>query len=112
MNTDKQELCINCRQRQDRAGDGTDTGSRLLALAPVLDVPEVPKHPHHQARGAFVEIGGVVQPAPAPRFSATPPDSPIPPLPHGEQGQEALRSWGINDERVDRLNQAGTLFAR
>lgn len=47
--------------------DGTD-----ICFAPVLSLKEAPKHPHNVARSTFVEDGGMVQPAPAPRFSATP----------------------------------------
>jgi alpha-methylacyl-CoA racemase len=43
-----------------------------ICFAPVLSLAEAPRHPHNVARGAFVEAGGVIQPAPAPRFSATP----------------------------------------
>lgn len=51
--------------------EGTD-----VCFAPVLDFDEAPQHPHMKARGTFVEIDGVVQPAPAPRFSRTVPDTP------------------------------------
>lgn len=47
--------------------DGTD-----ICFAPVLSLTEAPIHPHNAARGTFVEQGGMIQPAPAPRFSATP----------------------------------------
>src|SRR5712671_5284260 len=47
--------------------DGSD-----VCFAPVLDLDEAPRHPHNVARETFVEVAGVVQPAPAPRFSATP----------------------------------------
>jgi alpha-methylacyl-CoA racemase len=47
--------------------DGTDA-----CFAPVLSLAEAPDHPHNAARGTFVEDGGMVMPAPAPRFSATP----------------------------------------
>lgn len=47
--------------------DGTD-----ICFAPVLSLREAPQHPHNVARSTFVEDGGMVQPAPAPRFSATP----------------------------------------
>ena len=50
-----------------------------VCFAPVLSLAEAPRHPHNVARGAFVEVGGMVQPAPAPRFSATPSDPPRPP---------------------------------
>ncbi|MBV9701672.1 MAG: CoA transferase [Methylobacteriaceae bacterium] len=65
-------------------------------FAPVLTLEEAPTHPHMQARGCYVEIDGVIQPAPAPRFSRTQPDTPIaarsadvtPP-------DEALRGWRV-----------------
>jgi alpha-methylacyl-CoA racemase len=54
--------------------EGTD-----ICFAPVLSLAEAPLHPHNVARKAFVEVGGMVQPAPAPRYSATPTDKPRPP---------------------------------
>ncbi len=48
-------------------------------VAPVLDWDEAPRHEHLAARKTFIEVDGIVQPAPAPRFSATPPDVPTPP---------------------------------
>jgi alpha-methylacyl-CoA racemase len=54
--------------------EGTD-----ICFAPVLSLAEAPLHPHNVARKAFVEVGGMVQPAPAPRYSATPSDKPRPP---------------------------------
>ena len=51
--------------------DGTD-----ICFAPVLSLKEAPKHPHNVARSTFIEEGGMVQPAPAPRFSATPAPAP------------------------------------
>ncbi len=47
--------------------DGSDA-----CVAPVLSLREAPDHPHLAARGTFTDVGGIVQPAPAPRFSATP----------------------------------------
>jgi len=61
-------------------------------FAPVLDWDEAPAHPHNRARGTFVETGGVVQPAPAPRFSRTP--SAPPALPRAATLDEALAAWG------------------
>ena len=46
--------------------EGTD-----VCFAPVLDMDEAPQHAHHRARGAFIELDGVTQPAPVPRFSRT-----------------------------------------
>ena len=47
-----------------------------VCFAPVLTLPEAAAHPHNRARGVFIEVDGVVQPAPAPRFSRTKPDAP------------------------------------
>ena len=47
--------------------EGTD-----VCFAPVLSLTEAPEHPHNQHRGTFVEVAGIVQPGPAPRFSRTP----------------------------------------
>lgn len=70
-------------------------GSTDACLAPVLDLAEAPDHPHNQARGLFLEVGGVVQPAPAPRFSRTPGAVQGPPAKPGEGGAEALADWGV-----------------
>ncbi|MCG6120925.1 MAG: CoA transferase, partial [Blastomonas sp.] len=43
-----------------------------ICFAPVLSLTEAPEHPHNKQRGTFVEVAGMVQPAPAPRFSETP----------------------------------------
>lgn len=62
-------------------------------FAPVLSFTEAPQHPHNRARGTFVEAWGVVQPAPAPRFTRTPASSPgRPPWP-GEHNAEVLHDW-------------------
>jgi len=53
--------------------EGTDA-----CFAPVLDFDEAPHHPHNLARGTFVTLQGVLQPAPAPRFSRTPSAQPVP----------------------------------
>ncbi len=87
--------------------DGRDT-----CLAPVLALDEVAAHPHHRARNAFVEVGGVMQPAPAPRFTVTAPAVPVPPRPPGVDGQAALAAWGIDPARIDLLQRSGALFAR
>jgi len=75
----------------------------------VLTLDEVPQHPHMQARAAFVEIDGVVQPAPAPRFSRTVPATPT----SAEQTMqatpdEALAGW-LDAAAVGELKRSGTL---
>ncbi|MGE8317859.1 MAG: CaiB/BaiF CoA transferase family protein [Comamonas sp.] len=76
-------------------------------VAPVLSFAEAPAHPHHQARGSFVEIDGVVQPGPAPRFSATPSALPRRAPARGEHGLQALRDWGFDAEAIERLHRQG-----
>ncbi|MBC3868880.1 CaiB/BaiF CoA transferase family protein [Undibacterium oligocarboniphilum] len=70
--------------------EGTD-----ICFAPVLDMGEAPSHPHNQQRQNFTEVAGVVQPAPAPRFSRTPAQISRPPARPGEQSAEILHDWGI-----------------
>jgi len=84
--------------------EGTDA-----CFAPVLSMAEAPRHPHLAGRGTFVEVDGVVQPAPAPRFSRTVPELPGPPAdPARDDPVEALAPWLAADE-VAQLRAAGTL---
>ena len=76
-------------------------------VAPVLSYAEAREHPHLAARGTYVESHGVVQPAPAPRFSRTPGALDRPPPVPGEHTREALTDWGITD--VDRLFDSGAV---
>ena len=84
--------------------EGTDA-----CFAPVLTMAEAPHHPHNVARGTFIDIDGVLQPAPAPRFSRTPSGRPTPPQASGEGSRSALADWGIAEERVDALFACGAL---
>ena len=68
---------------------------------------EAPLHPHNVARSTFIEIDGVVQPAPAPRFSRTPGAVSAPPAKAGAHTLEALADWGVID--VERLLDAGVI---
>ncbi len=86
--------------------DGTD-----VCFAPVLDLDEAPKHKHNVARQTFVELGGVVQPAPAPRFSATPGAIQGPPPAIGAHDVEALTDWGFSSGDIDALKASGALNA-
>ena len=65
-------------------------------VSPVLSLDEAPRHPHAVARCAFVEVGGTVQPAPAPRFSKTPAALPTPPPQRGADTEKVLRDWGVS----------------
>lgn len=77
-------------------------------VAPILDMDEAPKHPHNQARGTFIEVGGVTQPAPAPRFSRSTPARPAPPVP-GVTDEGALADWGFSPTAIDALKAAGAI---
>jgi alpha-methylacyl-CoA racemase len=77
--------------------------------APVLDWDEAPRHPHNRARETFVELDGVVQPAPAPRFSRTPAGLPSAPVPAGHDSDAVLRDWGVATERVAQLRATGAI---
>ena len=79
-------------------------------FAPVLDPVEAPSHPHHVARNSFLDVRGVPQPAPAPRFTRTPPDRPAPPEHAGEATTEALAPWGFTADDVESLRDAGALL--
>ncbi|SAL20537.1 L-carnitine dehydratase/bile acid-inducible protein F [Caballeronia peredens] len=79
-------------------------------VAPVLKFSEAPMHPHHRARGSFVEVEGVVQPAPAPRFSATPSEIKGPKPQRGQGGSSALREWGFDGTDIDEMRAQGLGF--
>jgi len=68
-----------------------------VCFAPVLNMSEAPEHPHMKARATFIERDGVVQPAPAPRFSRTQPEVQRRPPRPGEHTDEVLRDWGVAD---------------
>lgn len=84
--------------------EGTDA-----CFTPVLDWTEAPRHAHHMARQGFVEVEGVVQPAPAPRFSHTPGrvQGPVPKM--GEHTAAVLKDFGFSLDEVDRLTGEGVL---
>lgn len=84
--------------------DATD-----VCFAPVLDLDEAPKHKHNVARQTFVEMGGVIQPAPAPRFSETPGAIQGPPPAIGAHDREALTDWGFSADAIEALKTAGAL---
>jgi alpha-methylacyl-CoA racemase len=84
-------------------------GGTDVCFAPVLDLDEAPKHPHNVARQTFIEIAGVTQPAPAPRFSATPSGVPKPPPAIGAHNREALADWGFSSSEIDALSASGAL---
>ncbi len=76
---------------------------------PVLGLGEAATHAHNKARGVFVEHEGVLQPAPAPRFSRTPARLTTPPRDTGADTDTALAAWGITDARIASLRDAGAV---
>jgi len=79
-----------------------------VCFAPVLNLEESIHHPHNVARNTFVEVAGVYQPAPAPRFDKTPCEISKPPSASGEDTQAILNDWGFDHTEIKRLleNQA------
>lgn len=83
-----------------------------VCFAPVLTMGEAPNHPHNKARGAFVEIDGIVQPAPSPRFSATPAGTPGSPPAPGEHSTQALGDWGFDSNEIETLISDGVVIQK
>jgi len=80
-----------------------------VCFAPVLSVFEAPEHPHNKARETFVEVDGVVQPAPAPRFSRTAPEIRNSARAAGEDNETVLSSAGFSAEEIAALESAGVI---
>jgi alpha-methylacyl-CoA racemase len=78
-----------------------------VCYAPVLSLTEAPKHPHNTARKTFVEVEGITQPAPAPRFSRTP--SAVQGPPEGANNHAALGAWGFSADDIRALEVAGAI---
>ena len=103
---DKLAAVIATRTRDDWCAlmDGTD-----VCFAPVLTIDEAPGHAHNAARQTFVEVAGVIQPAPAPRFSATPGAIQSPPPKIGGDNDTALGDWGFSAAAIAALREQGAL---
>jgi alpha-methylacyl-CoA racemase len=84
--------------------EGTD-----ICYGPVLSLEDAPKHPHNVARETFVTVSDVVQPAPAPRFSATPGKIQGPPPAIGADSEAALADWGLSASEIEGLKSVGAL---
>jgi alpha-methylacyl-CoA racemase len=84
-----------------RIMEGTD-----VCFAPVLSLDEAPKHPHNVLRKTFVEFEGLLQPAPAPRFSRTHPEIHTAPPDPGEHTESALLDWGFKSDEIEAFTKA------
>ena len=82
--------------------EGTD-----VCFAPVLSFAEVGDYAHNKARQSFIEVEGVMQPAPTPRFSRTRPEVQSPPSTGGQHTREALADWGFSADEIAGLEASG-----
>jgi alpha-methylacyl-CoA racemase len=98
----EKKLKERTREEWCRVFEGSDA-----CFAPVLSFSEARADAHNRARRAFVEVAGVPQPAPAPRFSRTPGAVRGAPPQRGEGGRAALADWGFSGAEVDRLRSRG-----
>ncbi|MCU1365766.1 MAG: mcr [Ilumatobacteraceae bacterium] len=80
-----------------------------ICFAPVLTMSEAAAHPHNVQRETFVDFEGIVQPAPAPRFSRTKPLITLPPSRPGQHTREVLGDWGFDPTVIDSLFEAGAV---
>ena len=80
-----------------------------ICFAPVLRMSEAMRHPHNVHRHSFVEVDGVAQPAPAPRFLATPTRVQRPPARSGEHTDEILADWGFSASEIADLHWRGAV---
>ncbi len=98
-------LAMRTRDEWSRVFDGVDA-----CVSPVLTFAEAATHPHAVARRSHVEVGGVPQPAPAPRLSRTPGGVRGPAPERGCNGREALVDWGFDDTQISQLSALGLRF--
>jgi len=84
-------------------------GDTDICFAPVLSLDEAPRHPQNELRKTFVALEGVTQPAPAPRFSRTPPEIRKPPPQPGSDTEDVLIELGFGPDRIEVLKAAGAI---
>jgi len=92
------------RDEWDEIMLGTD-----ICYAPVLNFQDAVTHPHNQARSTFVEVDGIHQAAPAPRFSRTPPQAPSAGVAPGAHTDEILSSFGFEGAEIAALRDSGAV---
>ena len=80
-----------------------------VCFAPVLTMSEAAQHPHNVERETFIELGGIVQPAPAPRFSRTTSEVTQLPAHAGQHTREVLTDWGVDAARLGQLLESGAV---
>ena len=92
------------RGEWDALMEGSD-----VCYAPVLSLNEAPNHPHNKARGTFIEIDGVVQPGPAPRFSRTKPEVQGVGAAAGQHNDQVLGDYGFSSSDIAALKSSGAI---
>jgi alpha-methylacyl-CoA racemase len=97
-------VATHTRDEWCRLLEGSDA-----CFAPVLDLNEAATHPHNRMRGTFIEVDGIAQPAPAPRFSRTVAEVTRPPPAREEPDDAVLADWGFAVGEVSALRSAGVL---
>ena len=97
-------LAKKTRDEWCRVLEGSDA-----CFAPVLDLNEAPAHAHNRARGTFIEVDGITQPAPAPKFSRTAAEIRCPPQVPGKPDDAALGDWGFAADDIGTLRATGVL---
>ena len=102
--TDASVIATRSRPEWLEVFEGTDA-----CVAPVLTMGEAPAHPHNRSRATFVTRDGIVQPAPAPRFSRTSAEIQGPPPRPGEHTDDVLLDWGFDADDVAKLREAGAV---
>jgi alpha-methylacyl-CoA racemase len=104
---DEIEAVIASRSRDEWVAHFRGTAA---CVAPVLDMGEAPMHPHNIARRNFLDIGGVFQPAPAPRYSRDRLDRPDPPRKEGADGEAILAGLGYGANDIAQMRADGVLL--
>jgi alpha-methylacyl-CoA racemase len=97
-------IATQTRDHWDKIMEGTD-----VCYAPVLSLTEAPNHAHNKARATFIEVDGVVQPAPAPRFSRTKPEVQGSAPTAGQHNEQILTGWGFSNGDIAALKSAGAI---
>ena len=100
----KEIILTKTREEWCQIMEGTD-----VCFAPVLNMEEAPNHPHNKARHTFIELEGVTQPAPAPRFSRTQPKVQSSPSLVGEHTDEILESLNLSADEIKELKTSGSV---
>ena len=98
-----------CSSRRRGTSGAASWRAATSASRPCSRMTEAPAHPHNRARGTFVEVDGVAQPGPAPRFSRTPGAIARPPARAGQHTEEALRDWGFSADDLAALRADGAI---